>query len=312
MRFTTPSPRLIPKGEKRDTFPAWRWSFEGCALKGRRMNEKSNLARLSIKGGPIAEIDPPNGWSAQSLFGFLRCDDGPSGRLVRLADILTWLQQRHERPRLAAMQRLIDGLTVDAIGGWLYQIRHEDYAKIHDANSGFVRFIQHEGSPEEKTLHNLLSQIRFYWGEFYFSVNDGCFIKDNDGCLVKYEVGDEINHGSKYVASLAVTFHKAHELWGWGIPVAEKPQADSLEPEPITTYPDLVQFRRANAGAAWTDDMRALLVKEEDRRKGLPGMAGVRKALGVDLGCSDKRIGELIREHQEAQRNPVTALRRAS
>ena len=257
------------------------------------MNKKSNLVKLLAKGGQITDIQPPDGWQLQTEFGFLRCDDGPSGCLVRLADIVLWLMQRYELPRVAAVQRLIDGLTIEAIGGWLYSASNEAYATIQDASSGFARFIQHEGNKEEKVLYSLLNQIKFNW----------C---DNDA------MNDARNQNSKYVNSLAVKFQKAHELWGWGVPIAEKPQADSLEPKPITTYPDLVKFRRANAGAAWTDDMRALLVSEEARRNGLPGTTGVRKALGVELGCSDKRIGELIREHQQAQLKHVTALRRAS
>ncbi len=72
-------------------------------------------------------------------------------------------------------------------------------------------------------------------------------------------------------------------------------------------YSDLVKFRQDNPGAPWTDDMRALLANEEASRKKRPGATGVRKTLGADMGCSDKRIGELIRGHETAQRNAQRA-----
>lgn len=85
-------------------------------------------------------------------------------------------------------------------------------------------------------------------------------------------------------------------------PLVQQPGPVMAEHETML-YSDLVKYRQTKPGAPWTDDMRALLANEEASRKKRPGATGIRKSLGADMGCSDKRIGELIREHETAQRN---------
>lgn len=248
------------------------------------MDRKGNLKRLPAKGGSVAEIEPPSDWRPKTKFGTLRCDDGRSGRMVRLADVVRWLMRDREMPRIEAALMVMDDLTVDSIGSWLYLLSPGAYAEVVKSESGFTKFLRYEGAPAEKLIRSLLDQIKSLW----------CDPMMSDSVL---------NQDAYPVNSLAVAFQKAHELWGWGHVPAEVVQlvavpAADLEPEPIKTYAGLKAFRVATPGAPWTDDMRAALAQEEERRKNRPGAAGVRKKLGEELGCSDKRIGELIRQHE--------------
>jgi hypothetical protein len=53
-------------------------------------------------------IQPPHGWTAQSLHGLQRFDDSDAGRLVRLADLVLWLMSTSEMTCKNAVERICE------------------------------------------------------------------------------------------------------------------------------------------------------------------------------------------------------------
>ena len=73
-------------------------------------------------------ITPPDGWELDSQFGFMAFDAMPAGRLVRLADVLHWLEKTHSLPRVVALEEMCKAMPPDVVS-WLYWVQPTDYAK---------------------------------------------------------------------------------------------------------------------------------------------------------------------------------------
>jgi hypothetical protein len=73
-------------------------------------------------------INPPDGWALQSPFGYMRVDATPAGLLVRLADVLHWLEKTNSLPRVAALEEMCKVMPPDVVT-WLYWVQPTDYAK---------------------------------------------------------------------------------------------------------------------------------------------------------------------------------------
>lgn len=282
----------------------------------------------------IACPEPLEGWQPNSRFGMQRLDDTPAGRLVRLEDVAVWLAQR--KPRKAVIFELFFPL----IASWenaesLFLLKAEDYpipildaGRVSPAAAGFWQFLP---SVDSGTVADDLARgIRDGWERAWPALSDPTTDpdwtiartiarnKERSEMLKAKRLGlvpdadpepwPDDDFLMEQLRRVAIPVSKAYELWGWGHAPAEVVQlvpvpAADLEPKPIKTYSGLKAFRVENPGAPWTHGMRAALAQEEERRKNRPGAAGVRKKLGEELGCSDKRIGELIREHKEAIRS---------
>lgn len=289
-------------------------------------------------------VEPLESWSPNSRYGIQRLDDTPAGRLVRLEDVAVWLAQI--KPRKEVIFELFFPLIASARHAVsLCLLNAESYAipmiardRVNPAAAGFWQFLP---SVDSDSLSEVLTRaIREGWERAWPGLSDPATDPDwiAKRAIARNKERKEMmrlhrlglvtdpepepwpadDFLMQQLRRLAVPVSKAYELWGWGRVPAEVVQlvpapapASDLEPEPITTYERLRAFRVANPGAPWTDDMHALLVSEEARRKSRPGVVGVRKALGAELGCSDKRIGVLIREHQKAQRKASFSLLRA-
>jgi hypothetical protein len=266
-----------------------------------------------------SQIEPPEGWKQHSEeHGFMGFDSTPAGRLVRLADVVAWLETEKALPRLNAVEALCYGLTVNALVG-LYEVRlgHFAVSKPVDCTYGYptpaqveaaekhqrgkAAAMRHGGGmwsepnasrpkksqprpaqlPTEPGLPALVRRIRESWG-----VTAG----------VRTGAAVVLDTTSNDLSALAITVNIAHSLWGWGS-VAEVVQlhvvsAEAVEP---STYNELVLFRASQSKSEWTKVQKGLAAKEASRRKALPGAKGVASAMAKELGVSVSRFNDLIR-----------------
>lgn len=82
----------------------------------------------------VGEVRPLELWKLDNTpYGFMAFDQTSSGRLVRLADIVRWIEADKVLPRLQAVDALCAGLDAGALGV-LYQVRPGDYAERKPAN----------------------------------------------------------------------------------------------------------------------------------------------------------------------------------
>lgn len=300
----------------------------------------------SEKHSPVKplNVEPLEGWEPNSRYGIQRLDETQAGRLVRLEDVAVWLAQT--KPRRDIIFELFFPLIASARHAVsLCLLNAESYAipmivrdRVNPAAAGFWQFLP---SVDSDSFSEVLTRaIREGWERAWpglsYPATDPDWIakraiarnKERKEMMRLHRLGlvtdpepepwPADDFLMQQLRRLAVPVSKAYELWGWGSVPAEVVQlapvpapALDMEPKPITTYQELREFRKANPGAPWTDEMQAVLAEEEARRNSVPGATGVRKALGADLGCSDKRIGVLIRDHQRAQPKPPAAFQRA-
>lgn len=155
--------------------------------------------------GDTRPIVPPESWAAQSPHGLQRCDGTADGRLVRLADAVTWLMQARELPCLNAVELVCTALAQSpSAANALYLLSENGYANVLKATHSFfylpimvVGEDYLEGTAEDKGLTGALKYMRSFWGE---SSAPGA----GNWC------------GQHVLDPLAVRLSVAHRLWGYG------------------------------------------------------------------------------------------------
>jgi hypothetical protein len=70
---------------------------------------------------------PPADWALDGKFGHMAFEASDAGRLVRLAEVLRWLQSSRGLPRTDALKLLCDGLNAEVMG-WLYWLQETTWA----------------------------------------------------------------------------------------------------------------------------------------------------------------------------------------
>lgn len=111
-------------------------------------------------------IQPPHGWTAQSLHGLQRFDDSDAGRLVRLADLVQWLVDTKEMPCKAAVESVCSVLEEcsGVAAGWLYLLTEADYAQPLLAEHPFFVGTFGEMEESDKGLPGAIKYMRQSWG----------------------------------------------------------------------------------------------------------------------------------------------------
>jgi hypothetical protein len=235
-------------------------------------------------------IDMHVGWVQNSPHGFMGVDGSQGGRLVRLLDVVAWLQGALNLPPLAACRALCGDLDSQAFQS-LYLVNPGDYAERLAIDCTFEEAVPRsfwesgDEAPPAQGLDGLKSAL----------------LKD---CVAS---GANAKHHTEKVAILAT---KAQSIWGYGKQTAAlgevraTPAAPSVDehqgaaaplPEHVRDFEDLLRVRAAAPGAKWQPDMLRALMKEEKARQNRPGAKGVRAALAKELGLkSVQRVGQLI------------------
>lgn len=290
---------------------------------------------VPLRGQP-QRAEPPPGWVVDSPYGHLRCDATPAGRLVRLADVVLWLMgSPKELPRKAAIEAVCSALTPE-LYGHLYMVRKADYAQPvgGDWMWGYQTDAQYRAGVEKQAQDHRQKQFendqRSAWQGGFGTPRIGLsharrartgFSPSSPSVYVAPAPGlpaliariknrltdphrvpekDSLRNPLEYLAGLAIPINQAYAVWGYGVAVEALVTAAHTESNDFSTWSGLVAFRKANPSAAWLHEMRQTLCDEEARRKAVPGAKGVRKEMGKELGgISDKRVGELMREHSD-------------
>lgn len=277
----------------------------------------------------LTTTETPGDWRLNTSFGHMACDKTPAGRLVRLADVLRWIESTQLVPRVEALQVFCEAIPPD-IMQWLYWIQPGDYAKPVPLDHGFgyksaERIKKDEAAATQAAIQREWQHIGRYSDGF---ASPGRFFQSNGGQvtaspIIPTEPGLpallkalnrswstlKFNRAATVdildepripqLTPLAITLEKAAALWGYGhvlTPVASTPE----------TFAELVAFRKANTGTPWVQDQREILRREVAARV---GQTGIRKEIAAALGISVSFVGGLLAKKYESKRAQSPQLR---
>lgn len=223
--------------------------------------------------GRLQPLQPPASWCLKSTFGYMACNREPVGLLVRLYDVMAWIEETENVPPKEAhdmVEKAIGSLT----NADLFNLSDDDYASPFDGHEDFavIRTLGEAKNPDELGIASLKVWL--------------------SGGFCPY---------------VAVRMVRAYELWGYGAPKAAVSVAPLLVPLPIVkaghvgdgdikTYADLKTFRLATPKAKWLDDMKVIMAEEKHARSAKPGAIGVAQAMADELKVSRKFVDDKVRE----------------
>lgn len=155
-------------------------------------------------------IAPPTGWHPRTEHGLLRFDGTDAGRLVRLADLVTWLMDSRELPCKPAVEMVCTALESNpGAAASLYLLTESGYAKPLPASHTFyseplVSFwdAQPQGDDTDKGVVGAVKYMRDYWGE-------------------SPAPGASKRMGKEVLDPLCIRLDVAFRLWGYGHRVDE-------------------------------------------------------------------------------------------
>jgi hypothetical protein len=277
---------------------------------------------------------PAAGWVANSDHGFAGGfdDAGQHVDLVRLSDLIRWLEDAKRIPRSEAIQAVIDALPSDVMA-WLYKITPEKRAVLVDANATF-------GQPTAESIAKAKEQKRQETLQRQWESSNNSFatsdwmVRDRLGltsttpiaqaevtpvepgrpALLQY-LGkwvsfrpvrvlngvqvDTLDWEKGILTYLAIPHAMAYTLFGWGtVDLAEFNSVSEDAPAQPKTYADLKRLYKAGRVPPWTPAMRKLLAQEEKRKKDA-GHTGIRAAMAVDFGMTSSAIGQQITKAED-------------
>lgn len=191
------------------------------------------------------KLNPEDGWALHSASGFMRCGDGPNDKLVSLHDVVAWLMRRHERPLAAAVADVCNALEQHGLDGvyWV-DVDDQNYANRADEPSSFDKY------EATDRLTSLVQTLRAAWLIKPYELSRLVNVPDHEPEYdERKETPFEFSRRRVDPASrVAITWLRAHELWGWGstaevIPlhVASSGSAPSL-PADAKKVPMRMQF----------------------------------------------------------------------
>lgn len=256
------------------------------------------------------------GWTLETTFGFMASGKAPGDRLVRLADVLRWIQAEQALPRGEALQVLIAGLPDDVMT-WLYQLDAKKVQRAQpvpaDATFGYKRAAQidsDKAAHRQAALQRGLEQERSNIGGGWTFVNP-TWLNDPPEWPEPTEPGrpalikalgkwwsspkwnraatcDMLDEPRCSLSFLAVPIHKAFAVWGWGGVPADDAAMAAAGP---MDWPSLVAERKANAGTAWTAEQLAVARAEWSRRGGTVADCA---AMATELGISRQSLSKTM------------------
>jgi hypothetical protein len=249
----------------------------------------------------------PKPWELNTEFGFMRSDPTNEGRLVRLADVLRWIEESQQIPRKEAIQVLCDAMPED-ITKWLYWVKPDEYAEIIK-NDYLFGYETEEQVKEQKIRFDKAARSRHDFRDcngskieksYELSISE----KENTSMpglpalikainkewyktIVIFGVGriDNIDNPClPQLTNLSISLDKAESVFEY------KFSRVSFDNRPLLSWEELVAERKSlGKGAAWTERQGFSLVAE--LRRGTQ-----QNSMAIDLGCSDPYISQLKKE----------------
>lgn len=248
------------------------------------MANETGVLRLPPIDGKDAphEVVPVEGWKLKGEHGHMAFDATKAGRLVSLAELVTWLMETSDLPCSMAVDAVCEKLGAPEATGWLYLVSPGVLARPLKADDCFAWWVVAYGAPglnpEYHGITGAMCNMRSMWGA---SASPS-----------------ECNYiGHENLDPLAIRMDKAHALWGWG-KVENEAAASSGQ---LTDWPALLAYRKANPGRDWgTGDQIAVGLAELKRRK------ETGQTESAALAAMAKEIG--LRGGRESLRKPFKLL----
>lgn len=236
------------------------------------------------------KINQPKGWKDSVGIGFLGAK-GAQGQhvpLVFVHDLAAWMLA--SKPLKQVTQDICTAIELHGLDG-LFFTQTDDWAIACAAPSEWDAFAG------KTDASKIAARFGVAWNMSPWELER---LVNTSGQQVEFSAENSSpfefsrRKGSP-TSSIAVTYDLAHKLWGWG--AVDEPAVVPLAIETMqpATWAELVRYRKANDGHAWTMSMRGILVAEEKRRNEA-GRTGVRKAMASELGAMTvSALGEHIR-----------------
>lgn len=237
-------------------------------------NETGALRLPPIDGKDAPhEVVPVEGWKLKGEHGHMAFDATKAGRLVSLAELVTWLMETSDLPCSMAVDAVCEKLGAPEATGWLYLVSPGVLARPLKADDCFAWWAVAYGdpglNPEYHGITGAMCNMRSMWGA---SASPS-----------------ECNYiGHENLDPLAIRIDKAHALWGWGTVAAVAsviaPVSAALGPDDVSSAEALVRYRQQFKGIApqkrppWTSAHRAYLAEAVHLHGGAVELA---KQLGV-------------------------------
>ena len=276
-----------------------------------------------LKTSHAVAVQPLVSWELESPFGHMAFEPGDGGRLIRLAEVVKWLQSSRAVSRSEAVELLCAALPDDVMSG-LYWLAGENQGKAKLIPAGFsfgfetAKQIEARETKRQQNIADAALKRQIKTGRFGLGLNNSYEpikksypLPTEPGLpsLLKYlrvwwslsklglDSTCDILDDPKvpHATLLAISISEAHALWGYGQsgePLA-LPDIAGVEP---STWEELVQFRKLKVGAAWSAAQKAIVVTEKDRRLARPGAMGAAKDMAKELGVSVTLLNGRIRK----------------
>lgn len=260
----------------------------------------------------------------------MRVDATPAGLLVRLADVLHWLEKTHSLPRVVALEEMCKAMPPDVVS-WLYWVQPGDYAKpvpvewmwggrtaaqIEAKRKADIADSTRKGLQRERenqrngrfdaTWHfeSIGKQITMTPPEptepglpALLKILGKYWKQSRRTRLSTCDILDDPTMTN--LVNLAIRLDKAAAIWGYGQILR------AVDSEP-STFVDLVKLRKAKPGSPWTAAQLQIVRAEVANRITQPGH---REAIAKALSVTPSRIGQLIDPNWQPKRRPAANLR---
>ena len=287
-------------------------------------------------GAVLRPINPPDGWQLNSSFGYMGVDNTSAGRLVRLADVLRWVEASTSLDRDSALQSLCDAMPLDVMA-WLYKVQQGKRAEpvAPDALFGYptaeaiaiasqkARQDAQQGrwENEQRTWDGFRSGLAVRYGKITNTTKPQEATEPGRAALLKLlraswpyirrkraATVDVLDEPRSMLNALAIPFSQAHAHWSWGsvaevVPLHAVPKVDA---EP-TTWAGLVAFRRKKPSTTWTVTQKNALSAEFAIRNKVPGATGVATSMAGELSISVSRFNGLKRTKHDGGKRQKAA-----
>lgn len=256
---------------------------------------------------PQSSVLPPADWALDGKYGHMAFEAGDAGRLVRLAEVLRWLQSSRGLPRTDALKLLCDGLSVEVMGSLYWLVLTNWAVPVSPTHTfGFMTTEQIAASEERVRQQQYQAWLRQQRQNNSFGTSFNRFgaaltmqngqistkhaepVEPGLPALLKYlrgwwvvstrrgttcDVLDDLK--IRHATTLAIRLDKAYEVWGYGS-VANAPLSAEKQP----------------ASAEWTGErlaaQRAVFVAAGNR--------DFTKRLAALSGLEEREIRRLIGE----------------
>lgn len=212
--------------------------------------KKTNVVKIPRL---ILPILPPEGWDADTPYGFLgaRTPEGQDIDLARLVDVWEWLRTKGKKiSKKRALGLLIEGLERGI---------EEGVYGLQETDSDAVLL-----NPKTHYIPHTVPIMTPHGKRFREDEPDNLTLEKTAVYVLRHLLGSGFDLKERYAVPMAA----AYAAWGYGR-IAEAPAVDTapIAAEGVSEWETLVTYRKnVGKGESWTNDHRVILSHEHKRR----------------------------------------------